>query len=268
MIIVGDEIVKSDALQEAAQLAETLGLSGLSVVDALWRAFPVRKPVLHGRAVAHPEAGRARCSSPYDLMIALGGDPLADVGLQRGRSAAGRAVDRAGRPGRLGSRQELRRRDRAEGRREGNPARAGAGAEGGRRRARSRRAPGRALAALASKNWTARRKPLVEQISKPPTRSPIDPDWLALQVVEAMPDNAILVDEGLTSSRQMHRAAPASRPLRLSRAGLGRHRLGIAGLRRRQPRQSGPAGGVLLRRRQRDVFDPVAVDRGATTSCR
>jgi len=34
-------------------------------------------------------------------------------------------------------------------------------------------------------------------------RSPIDPDWLALQVVEAMPENAILVDEGLTSSRQI-----------------------------------------------------------------
>ena len=59
------------------------------------------------------------------------------------------------------------------------------------------------LAALASKNWTAKRKPLVEQISKHATTTPIDPDWLALQVVEAMPDNAILVDEGLTSSRQM-----------------------------------------------------------------
>ena len=67
----------------------------------------------------------------------------ADVGLQRDRSAAGRAVDRAGRPGRLGPRQELRRRDRAQGRREGNPARAGAGAEGRRRRrARSAREAG------------------------------------------------------------------------------------------------------------------------------
>jgi benzoylformate decarboxylase len=44
---------------------------------------------------------------------------------------------------------------------------------------------------------------LVEHISKARDRSPIDPDWLALQVVEAMPDNAILVDEGLTSSRQI-----------------------------------------------------------------
>src|SRR6202000_2687516 len=46
---------------------------------------------------------------------------------------------------------------------------------------------------LASKNWTARRKTLVEQISKARDKSPVDADWLALQVVEAMPDNAILV---------------------------------------------------------------------------
>jgi benzoylformate decarboxylase len=59
------------------------------------------------------------------------------------------------------------------------------------------------IAALAPKNWTARRVAIVEQISKARDRSPIDPDYLALQVVETMPDNAILVDEGLTSSRQM-----------------------------------------------------------------
>jgi benzoylformate decarboxylase len=61
----------------------------------------------------------------------------------------------------------------------------------------------RDIAALAAKNWTARRGPLIEQISKAKDRSPIDPDYLTLQVVEAMPDNAILVDEGLTSGRQM-----------------------------------------------------------------
>src|SRR5580658_9922484 len=51
------------------------------------------------------------------------------------------------------------------------------------------------LAALKSKNWTARRTGLIEQFSKSSDRSPIDPDWLALKVVEAMPDNAILIDE-------------------------------------------------------------------------
>ena len=48
-----------------------------------------------------------------------------------------------------------------------------------------------------------RRKAVIEHISRARETSPIDPDWLTLQLIEAMPDNAILVDEGLTSSRQM-----------------------------------------------------------------
>src|SRR5436309_1142790 len=64
------------------------------------------------------------------------------------------------------------------------------------------------VAALAGKNWGAKRKAVIEQISKARDRSPIDPDWLALQLVEAMPDNAILVDEGLTSSRQVTALRP------------------------------------------------------------
>jgi benzoylformate decarboxylase len=64
------------------------------------------------------------------------------------------------------------------------------------------------IAALKSKNWTARRAALVEQLSKAKDRSPIDPEWLSLQLVEAMPDNAILVDEGLTSSRQISALRP------------------------------------------------------------
>src|SRR4029450_5878792 len=48
----------------------------------------------------------------------------------------------------------------------------------------------------------------VEQLSKARDRSPIDPEWLSLQLVEAMPDNAILVDEGVTSSRQIRALGP------------------------------------------------------------
>jgi benzoylformate decarboxylase len=66
----------------------------------------------------------------------------------------------------------------------------------------------RGIDALKSKNWTARRPKLIEQISKTGDRSPIDPDWLSLQVVQAMPDHAILVDEGLTSSRQLTALRP------------------------------------------------------------
>jgi len=70
------------------------------------------------------------------------------------------------------------------------------------------RRAGQRLAELAQKNWTARRAPLVDQICKLSDRSPIDPDWLVLQMVEAMPANAILVDEGLTSSRQVTSLRP------------------------------------------------------------
>jgi benzoylformate decarboxylase len=86
--------------------------------------------------------------------------------------------------------------------------------------------PGRAkqgIASLASRNWTAKRKTVVEQIAKTSDRSPIDPDWLALQLVEAMPDKAILVDEGLTSSRQVT-------ALRAHRDRYGYHALASGGI--------------------------------------
>ena len=47
-----------------------------------------------------------------------------------------------------------------------------------------------------------------QKIGKSAGRSPIDPDFLVLQMVEAMPDHAILVDEGLTSSRQITALRP------------------------------------------------------------
>ena len=133
VIIAGDEIVKSDALAGSGAARRDARRAGLSMLDALWRAFPVREPVLHGRAVAAAEAG-ARGAVALRSHDRARRRSAAHVGLQRGRSDAGRHGNRADRPGRLGPRQELRRRDRAEGRRQGDAARAGARAEGGRRR--------------------------------------------------------------------------------------------------------------------------------------
>ncbi len=59
------------------------------------------------------------------------------------------------------------------------------------------------IESLKSVNWSANRDRLVQDISRRKDAVPIDPDWLALQVVDALPANAILVDEGLTSSRYM-----------------------------------------------------------------
>ena len=120
VIIVGDEIVKSDALQEAAQLAETLGCPAYQSSTPYGAHFLSESPCFMGALARHPEdrARDARALRPHHRARRRS---AADVGLQRDRSAAGRALDRADRPGRLGSRQELRRRDRAQGRRARKP---------------------------------------------------------------------------------------------------------------------------------------------------
>ncbi len=89
VIITGDEIVKSDALQEAAALAEALGCPAYQSSTPYGAQLPVREPVLHGRADAAAKAGArdARALRSHDRARRRS---AADVGLQRGRSAAGR----------------------------------------------------------------------------------------------------------------------------------------------------------------------------------
>ena len=71
------------------------------------------------------------------------------------------------------------------------------------------------IAKLRSKNWSSKRKAIVEQISLERASSPIDPDWLALRVIEATPPDAILVDEGLTSCARKPESSRFKRTLSL-----------------------------------------------------
>jgi benzoylformate decarboxylase len=81
----------------------------------------------------------------------------------------------------------------------------------------------RSLALEICSTTPARRATLVEQLGKRSGQSPIDPEYLTLQVVEALPENAIVVDEGLTSSRQML-------SLRAHRDRFGYHALASGGI--------------------------------------
>ena len=201
VIVVGDEIVKSDALREAADLAETLGCPAWQSPTPYGSHFLSESPCFMG-AIARLQKIARDVLAPYDLLIALGGDPLrmsvysevdplpdglsiVQVGLVDSDLAKNYGAE-------IAVKADVRETLRAL-----VPALKQAGGSALESRAKQ------GIAALSSKNWAAKRKTLVEQISKAANTSPIDPDWLALQVVEAMPDNAILVDEGLTSSRQM-----------------------------------------------------------------
>jgi benzoylformate decarboxylase len=221
VIIAGDEIVKSDALQEAAQLAETLGCAAYQQSVAYGAHFLSENPCFMG-ALSRSQKQVREVLSPYDLMIVLGADPLrmsvhseidplpeglpiVQIGLVEWDLAKNYAAE-------IALKANVKETLRAL-----IPALKTLGGAAIYARARE------GIAALKSKNWTARRAALVEQISKAKDRSPIDPEWLTLQLVEAMPDNAILVDEGLTSSRQI----PALRP---HRDRYGYHALASGGI--------------------------------------
>jgi benzoylformate decarboxylase len=201
VIITGDEIVKSDALQEAAALAETLGCPAYQSSTPYGASFLSESPCFMG-ALTRLQAQVRETLSPYDLMIVLGADPLrmsvySEVDpLPEGLSIVQVGLVDWDLAKNYGAEIALKA-DVKETLRALIPALKAVG--GGALQARAKQG----AAALASKNWTAKRKTLVDQISKAKDRSPIDADWLSLQVVEAMPANAILVDEGLTSSRQM-----------------------------------------------------------------
>src|SRR3984885_13450615 len=201
VIITGDEIVKSDALREAAVLAETLGCAAYQSSTPYGASFLSESPCFMG-ALTRLQKQVREVLSPYDLMIVLGADPLrmsvysevdplpegmsiVQVGLVDGDLAKNYGAE-------IALKADVRETLRVL-----VPALKAAGGAGLEDRAK------KGIAALASKKWSAERVRLIDQISRAKDRSPIDPDYLTLQVVEAMPDNAILVDEGLTSGRQM-----------------------------------------------------------------
>src|SRR6201994_4578230 len=201
VIIAGDEIVKSDALKEASQLAETLGAPAFQCSTPYGAQFLSESPCFMG-ALSRLQPQVREVLSPYDLMIVLGADPLrmsvysevdpkpddlpiVQIGLVDWDLAKNYGAE-------IALKADVKETINAL-----IPALKAAGGASLETRAKQ------GLAELSSKNWIARRKALVEQISKAKDKSPIDPDYLSLQVVEAMPENAILVDEGLTSGRQL-----------------------------------------------------------------
>jgi benzoylformate decarboxylase len=201
VIIAGDEIVKSDALQEAAALAAALGCAAFQQSAPYGAHFLSESPSFMG-ALTRSQTQVREVLSAYDLMIVLGADPLRmSVHSEVEPLPEGLSIVQVGLVewdlGKNYGAEIALKADVKETLRALVPVLKSAGGEALESRAKQ------GIAALASKNWTARRGAIVEQISKARDRSPIDPDYLALQVVEAMPDNAILVDEGLTSSRQM-----------------------------------------------------------------
>ncbi len=199
VIVAGDEVVKSDAFAAAAAFAEAVGAPVFQQSIAYGAHFQSEHPLFMG-ALTRQQPTTRKQLEPYDLLIALGTDPVRmSVYSPVSPMPDGLAVVQIGLVdwdiGKNFPVELAVKADAAETLEALTPAvieRGGAAhaALAGRRRSE-----------IAAGNWSTRRLKLAAEIRSRAAARPIDPDWLTLSIVEALPADAILVDEALTSGR-------------------------------------------------------------------
>jgi benzoylformate decarboxylase len=206
VMIVGDEIVKSDAIDDAARFAEVLGCAVYQQPVPYGAHFLSEHPCYKG-SLSRTQSRVREVLAEHDLLIVMGADPLCmsvysdvdamppgmpvvQVGLVDWHIAKNHPVELAVKA------------DVGETLRCLVPLLQAAGGASLAERARRR------LAVIAGDNWGTRRRALVDAVSRGAGQVPVDADWLVLKVIEALPDEAIVVDEALTASRHVPALLP------------------------------------------------------------
>ena len=206
VIIAGDEIVKSDALSAAAAFAETLGCPAYQQ-SAPYGAHFLSEHACYAGSLSRDQRQVRALLEKFDLMIVLGADPLrmsvwseteplppnlpvVHIGLLDWDMGKNFAVE-------LAVRADLRETLEAL-----TPLLRKNGGDKLTRRAKA------GLAALSQQNWSAKRKDLSRRLELRAKTKPIDYDWLTLEIAKALPADAVVVNEGLTSARHLTDLVP------------------------------------------------------------
>ena len=224
VLLAGHEIATSDALEEAAAVAEALGAPVYQQTVCDGAHFLSEHPAFMG-GLSREQRDVRETLSPYDLMFCMGSDVLRmSVFSETDPLPDGMALVQIGlRDWEMGKNYPAEIALRADVK-ETLAALAGAierkrGAEGAARAAE-------ALAALETANWTAKREALRSRTLARADTVPIPPELAMLRIVDALPEDAVIVEEGILSGRSL----PALYPFRDSRAlfGLGSGGIGFA----------------------------------------
>lgn len=206
VIVVGEELVKSDALAEAAAFAETLGCPVYQQTVPCGAHY-LSEHVCFKGALTRNQRQVHDTLAAHDLLVVLGADalrmsvhderlplpdgmPVVQVGLvdhDIGKNFATEIALKADVRETLGA---LTPRLKA---------------LGGEALAQSAE---RGLAALRQDNWQSRRDALVASLASRAQQQPIDADWLLWQTVEALPERAIFVEECLTAAKHIPALLP------------------------------------------------------------
>jgi len=236
VILAGQELAVHDAFAEAAELAELLGAAVYQQPIHYCAQFPSAHPAYLGALTRSQKQVRAALEA-FDLMLCLGADllrmsvysPVAPLpeGMpvlhiserdwELGKNYPTETALRANVKETLRALLPLVRAQRSS-----------AAAE----------AAGRRLEALKSRNWSVQRERARVEVMRAAETAPIDPDYLMLAICETLPQDAIVVEEALTSAT----ALPGFLHLRdpkcyygLSSGGLGFGVPGAVGISLAQP---------------------------------
>jgi benzoylformate decarboxylase len=202
VMVSGHEIATGDALDEAERVAELLGAPVYQQTVPYAAHFRSEHPAFMGSLGRDQPKVRA-CLEPHDLMICLGADVL--------RMSVWHGVEPM--PGDMKVIQ-IGQHDWEFGK--NYPAEMAVRADVKQtlkaltpmlvaRRSEQRAAQASArLAGLAEVNWSAKRAQLSQQVLALPASTPIRPERVMFQIAENLPENAVVVEEGLVSARTLH----------------------------------------------------------------
>ncbi len=201
VIIAGHELATRNALEEAAEFAQLLGAAVVQQTVPYGAHFPSRHRAFQGALNRNQNQVRARLE-PHDLLICLGADVLrmsvysATDALPTGMPI----VQISERDWELGKNYPTELAVKANVRETlialNTLLKARMSTEQ-RSRADAR------LAEFEKDNWTARRAQMVEQALKLADVQPIDPQFMSMCIADAIPEDAVVVDEGLTSTLKL-----------------------------------------------------------------
>lgn len=197
-LIAGHEVCTYDALAEAGELAELLGAPVYQQTVPYTAQFRSEHPTFLGALTRNQPQVRDTLQ-PYDLLVFLGADVL--------RMSVHNKVDPL--PDGVGIVQigdrdwELAKNYPAEIAIKANvkeTLRALVPLVRAKRSIERTALAQRSLTELATKNWRAKRQRLIEEVNCKPDAKPIDPRVLMLRIAETLPENSVVVEEGLTSA--------------------------------------------------------------------
>lgn len=200
-IIAGPEIVTSDAFQEIAEFADALGAPAYQQTIPYSSHYPSEHRAYMG-ALGRDQKQVRKTLEPYDLLVFVGADVL--------RMSVWDPVDALPQDmpimqiclndwelGKNYPTETAVRADVKETLKVLIPTLKEKGGSDHAAQAESR------LAAIADKNWSAKNVALRKKIAPLADTTPIAGDWLMMQVVDALPDNAMVVNEGLTTAGKL-----------------------------------------------------------------